>query len=85
MQSLALPKPDTNPQADAQQGENPLAPIWRKITVFNPVVSLLGGVRGMFGIADGNAALGLTMTVALLALCMAAAWWAFRAVSRQNS
>jgi len=85
MQSLTLPKPDTNPQVDATPNQNALAPIWRKITAFNPVVSLIGGVRGMFGIADGNATLGLTMTVAVLALAVAAAWWAFRTGSRLKS
>jgi hypothetical protein len=85
MQSLALPKPHTDPQVDATPGKNALAPIWRKITAFNPVVSLIGGVRGMLGIADGNATLGLTMTIAVLALAVAVAWWAFRAASRLNS
>jgi len=85
MQSLALPKPDSHVHAGATAGGNPLTPIWRKITAFNPVVSLIGGVRGMFGIADGNATLGLTMTVAVLALAVAAAWWAFRAASRLKS
>lgn len=85
MQSLALPKQDTDPQVGATPGKNALAPIWRKITAFNPVVSLIGGVRGMLGIADGNATLGLTLTVAFIVLAAAAAWWAFRAASRLNS
>jgi ABC-2 type transport system permease protein len=85
MQSLAILKSDDASQPGATRAENPLAPIWRKITMFNPVVSLIGGVRGMFGIADSNATLGLTITVAFLALCLAAAWWAFRAAYRLKS
>lgn len=56
-----------------------LPPLWRKITLFNPVVYLISGFRWSFyGIADVNVALSAGMTLGFLALCVAAVWWMFR-------
>ncbi|HVI25053.1 MAG TPA: ABC transporter permease [Xanthomonadaceae bacterium] len=56
-----------------------LPPIWQKITLFNPVVYLISGVRWSFyGVADVDVAVSAGMTLAFLALCLAAVWWIFR-------
>ena len=56
-----------------------LPPIWQKITLFNPVVYLISGFRWSFyGISDVNVVVSLSMTLAFLAVCLAAVWWIFR-------
>jgi ABC-2 type transport system permease protein len=56
-----------------------LPPLWQKLTLFNPVVYLVSGFRWSFyGVADVDVAVSLGMTLAFLALCMAAVWWIFR-------
>jgi ABC-2 type transport system permease protein len=56
-----------------------LPPLWQKITLFNPVVYLVSGFRWSFyGVADVDPSVSLGMTLAFLALCMAAVWWIFR-------
>jgi len=56
-----------------------LPPIWRKITLFNPVVYLISGFRwSFFGVSDVGVGISLGMTFGFLALCLAAVWWIFR-------
>jgi ABC-2 type transport system permease protein len=56
-----------------------LPPIWRRITLFNPVVYLISGFRWSFyNIADVSVRLSLGMTALFLALCMVAIWRIFR-------
>jgi ABC-2 type transport system permease protein len=56
-----------------------LPPIWRKITLFNPVVYLISGFRWSFyGAADVGVGLSLGMTLGFLTLCLAAVWWIFK-------
>ena len=56
-----------------------LPPVWQKITLFNPVVYLISGFRWSFyGIADVGVAVSVGMTLAFMALCLAAVWWIFR-------
>ncbi|MET0342424.1 MAG: ABC transporter permease [Polyangiales bacterium] len=56
-----------------------LPPVWRKLTLFNPVVYLINGFRWSFyGISDVSVGVSLSMTLAFLAVCMAAVWWIFR-------
>ncbi len=56
-----------------------LPPIWRKITLFNPVVYLVSGFRWSFyGASDVGVGLSLTLTVAFTALCCGVIWWIFR-------
>ncbi|HET6435677.1 MAG TPA: ABC transporter permease [Xanthomonadaceae bacterium] len=56
-----------------------LPPVWQKITLFNPVVYLISGVRWSFyGVADVDVAVSAGMTLGFLALCLAAVWWIFR-------
>ena len=56
-----------------------LPPVWRTITLFNPVVYLISGFRWAFyGIADVNVAVSLGMTLVFLALCIAIIAWIFR-------
>ncbi len=56
-----------------------LPPLWQKITLFNPVVYLISGVRWSFyDIADVNVVLSAGMTLGFLAACLVAVWWIFR-------
>ncbi len=58
---------------------NMLPPLWQKITLFNPVVYLISGVRWSFyGTADVNVVVSAGMTLGFLVLCLAAVWWIFR-------
>ncbi|MDQ2763303.1 MAG: ABC transporter permease [Pseudomonadota bacterium] len=56
-----------------------LPPVWRKITLFNPVVYLISGLRWSFyGVADVGVGVSLGMTVGFLAICLAVVGWMFR-------
>jgi len=56
-----------------------LPPFWRTVTLFNPVVYLIGGFRWSFyGVADVGIELSLAMTLGFLALCLGLVWWIFR-------
>jgi ABC-2 type transport system permease protein len=56
-----------------------LPPLWRKITLFNPVLYLVSGFRWSFyGISDVGVGVSLTMTLGFLAVCLIAVWWIFK-------
>ncbi|MGH6978786.1 MAG: ABC transporter permease, partial [Brevundimonas sp.] len=56
-----------------------LPPVWRTITLFNPVVYLVSGFRWSFyGVSDVSVGVSLGMTLGFLALCCAIVSWMFR-------
>jgi ABC-2 type transport system permease protein len=56
-----------------------LPPIWRTITLFNPVVYLISGFRWSFyEIADVNVGVSLAMTAVFLVVFLAIVAWIFR-------
>jgi len=56
-----------------------LPPIWRKITLFNPVVYLVSGFRWSFyGRSDVGVGISLGMTLVFMLACLAAVWWIFK-------
>lgn len=56
-----------------------LPPLWRTVTLFNPVVYLVSGFRWSFyGIADVNVGISLAMTLVFLAACLILVQWIFR-------
>ncbi|MBX6330145.1 MAG: ABC transporter permease [Pseudolabrys sp.] len=56
-----------------------LPPLWRTVTLFNPVVYLVSGFRwSFFEIADVGHGLSLGMTLLFLAVCLAIVWCIFR-------
>jgi ABC-2 type transport system permease protein len=56
-----------------------LPPLWRGITLFNPVVYLVSGFRWSFyGISDVSVAISLGMTCVFLCACLALVVWIFR-------
>ncbi len=56
-----------------------LPPFWQTVTLFNPVVYLISGMRWSFyEIADVNLWVSLGMTLAFLAACLTAVWWIFK-------
>jgi ABC-2 type transport system permease protein len=58
---------------------NVLPPLWRTVTLFNPLVYLISGFRwSFFNIADVNVELSVAMTLVFLAICLAIVWWFFK-------
>jgi ABC-2 type transport system permease protein len=58
---------------------NMLPPFWQKVTLFNPVVYLISGMRWAFyGTADVDVTISVTMTAVFLALCLGAIAWIFK-------
>jgi len=58
---------------------NMLPPFWQKVTLFNPVVYLISGVRWAFyGQSDVNAVVSFAATLGFLAVCLTFVWWVFR-------
>jgi ABC-2 type transport system permease protein len=56
-----------------------LPPLWRTITLFNPVVYLISGFRwSFFGTSDVRVDVSLGMTLAFMVLCLTLVWWIFK-------
>src|SRR6195256_1636996 len=56
-----------------------LPPVWRTITLFNPIVYLISGFRWSFyGNADVGVGVSLAVTLLFFAVCLAVIWWMFR-------
>jgi len=56
-----------------------LPPLWRTISLFNPVVYLISGFRWSFhGTADVGISISLGMTLGFLAVFLAIVAWIFR-------
>ncbi len=56
-----------------------LPPFWRNVTLFNPVVYLISGMRWAFsGKSDVNVIISASMTLGFLAVCMTFVWWIFK-------
>jgi ABC-2 type transport system permease protein len=58
---------------------NMLPPLWQKVTLFNPVVYLISGMRWAFyGVSDVDVTISIGMTLGFLAVCLGAIWWIFK-------
>ena len=56
-----------------------LPPLWQKISLFNPIVYLISGMRWSFyGKADVDVAISFAAILGFLALCLGIVWWIFR-------
>ncbi len=56
-----------------------LPPVWRTVSLFNPVVYLVSGFRWSFyGSGDVSLAMSLGMTLLFMAICLAIIYWIFR-------
>ena len=56
-----------------------LPPVWRTVTLFNPVVYLISGFRWTFyGSGDVSIGVSLTATLGFLILCLAVVGWMFK-------
>ena len=63
-----------------------LPPLWRTVTLFNPLVYLISGFRwSFFGTADVDISLSIAATLLFLAICMAIVWWFFKTGYRLKS
>jgi ABC-2 type transport system permease protein len=55
-----------------------LPPLWRKVTLFNPVVYLVSGFRWSFyGVADVAVGISLAATTGFMVICMLVIWRIF--------
>ena len=58
---------------------NMLPPFWQTVSLFNPVVYLISGLRWAFyGQADVHIAVSTGMTLGFMAACLAVVWWVFK-------
>ena len=58
---------------------NMLPPFWQKVTLFNPVVYLISGLRWSFyGVSDVKVGISMGMVLAFMLLCMMTVWWIFK-------
>jgi ABC-2 type transport system permease protein len=58
---------------------NMLPPVWRFVTMLNPVVYLISGFRWSFTeVADVSVYISIGMTLGFLAICMIVVWWIFK-------
>lgn len=65
---------------------NMLPPAWQTISLFNPVVYLISGMRWSFyGVSDVNVVVSAVMILAFLLACLLAVWWIFRTGWRLRS
>jgi len=56
-----------------------LPPLWQKVTLVNPVVYLISGMRWAFyGRSDVSVGVSAGMIFGFLAVCVVAIWWIFR-------
>jgi len=56
-----------------------LPPVWRAISLFNPLVYLISGLRWSFyDFADVSVVISLAVTTVFLLLCLATTWWIFK-------
>ena len=56
-----------------------LGPLWQTVSLFNPVVCLIIGLRWTFyGAADVHIAVSTGMTLTLLVASLAVVWWVFK-------
>ncbi len=56
-----------------------LPPLWRTITLFNPLFYLISGFRwSFFGLADVNVGISIAVIVLFLVVCMIIVWWIFK-------
>ncbi len=63
-----------------------LPPLWRVITLFNPIVYLISGFRWSFyGLADVSVGLSLGMTALFLAIFLVIIAWIFKTGYRMKS
>ena len=63
-----------------------LSPLWRAVTLFNPVVYLISGFRWSFyGMADVSLWLSVMISLIFLAICSVILWWIFKSGYRLKS
>jgi len=65
---------------------NVLPPVWRTVSLFNPVVYLVSGFRWSFyGTSDVSVEISLLMIALFLAICLGLVWWIFKTGYRLKS
>jgi ABC-2 type transport system permease protein len=63
-----------------------LPPFWQKVTLFNPVVYLISGLRWSFyNVSDVNVGTSVAMILGFMLLCLMGIWWIFKTGYRLKS
>ena len=63
-----------------------LPPVWQTVSLFNPVVYLISGLRWAFyGAADVHIGVSVGMTLGFMAVCLGVVWWVFKTGHRIRS
>jgi len=63
-----------------------LPPFWQKLTLFNPVVYLISGLRWSFyGVADVNVGISMAVILLFMLLCLLTVGWIFKTGYRLKS
>lgn len=58
---------------------NMLPPVWQTVSLFNPVVYLISGLRWAFyGQADVHIVVSTGMTLGFMLACLGVVWWVFK-------
>jgi len=58
---------------------NMLPPLWQTVSLFNPVVYLISGLRWAFyGAGDVSIVMSTGMTLGFMLLCLGVVWWVFK-------
>jgi ABC-2 type transport system permease protein len=58
---------------------NMLPDVWQTVSLFNPVVYLISGLRWAFyGEADVHIGVSVGMTLGFMAICLGVVWWVFK-------
>ena len=56
-----------------------LPPVWQTVTLFNPVLYLVSGVRwSFFEVSDVHVGVSLAVILGFLAICVMVVWWMFK-------
>jgi ABC-2 type transport system permease protein len=63
-----------------------LPPLWQKLTLFNPVVYLISGLRWSFyGVSDVNVGISMAVILLIMLLCLLTVGWIFKTGYRLKS
>lgn len=63
-----------------------LPPVWRTVSLFNPIVYVVSGFRWAFyGTLDIDVRISFTMILVVFLICLAGVWWVFKTGYRLKS
>ena len=74
-----MPKAELEMLSDNSDSISMLPPFWQTVSLFNPVVYLISGLRWAFyDHADVHIGVSVGMTLVFMTICLAVVWWVFK-------